>query len=35
VLFAVAVKINFGGETAPRGGYHWLLCARLISLSIA
>src|SRR6202035_2834239 len=32
VLFAVAVKINFGGETAPRAGHQWLLCTRRTSL---
>src|SRR5206468_1807372 len=28
VLFAVAVEIDFGGETALRAGHQWLLCAR-------
>src|SRR6267378_3041330 len=28
VLFAIAVKIDFGGETAPRAGHQWLLYAR-------
>jgi hypothetical protein len=26
MLFAVAIEIDFGGESALRAGHEWLLC---------